>query len=437
MNSSSADRDAWTLGEDESRQLETFAHQIQEATGVSCRIIDAVAADSHDLSQRSGCQFCQRAIALGLRARTECSHVHQYGCYQSERFGGQYIYFCPTSLAHWAVPIVVRERVVAYLVGGPVLLYDPDDFVSEEFPQSGPSSLGLADEVRDWVRKIPEMAPHRLTAIAELSRNGLLGVSRVLESRVPSRFRNPDQSSRIAEYIHELKLATEAQQTRAYPFEKERELLRLVARGDQKNSQIILNEILGSVFFLNGNDVKRVRARVQELVVLLSRAAVEGGASIEEVFGLNNRYLLELHRIQDVDDIADWLARILKRFSDCVFNLASVKHADVIQKAVQYIHRHYSVKIGLQVVADQVHMSPSHFSKVFKTGMGKSFVDYLTEVRIEQSRSLLLNRDFSLIDIAGLVGFEDQSYFSKVFRRHVGVSPGRYRETRGLGAPLT
>ena len=63
--------------------------------------------------------------------------------------------------------------------------------------------------------------------------------------------------------------------------------------------------------------------------------------------------------------------------------------------------------------------------------MSLSFKNYLNTLRIDKSKSLLDNSDIQLVDIAGMVGYEDQSYFTKVFKKLTGISPGKYRERRG------
>lgn len=88
-------------------------------------------------------------------------------------------------------------------------------------------------------------------------------------------------------------------------------------------------------------------------------------------------------------------------------------------------------KITLEEVASYVYLSPSYFSKIFKEEMKVNFNTYLNYVRIEKSKKLLLDDSIVLVDLSNLVGFEDQSYFSKVFKKITGVSPGKYRESRG------
>ena len=139
--------------------------------------------------------------------------------------------------------------------------------------------------------------------------------------------------------------------------------------------------------------------------------------------------------MRSVEDIAYWLSQIMVRFTDLVFTLKGVKHAVVIQKARQFIARRYAEKITLDDVAAAVFLSPAYFSKVFNEEMGVSFTGYLNGVRIDRSRELLRNSTVSLVDIAGLVGFDDQSYFTKVFKKMTGLSPGRYRDTAGRAVP--
>ena len=73
-------------------------------------------------------------------------------------------------------------------------------------------------------------------------------------------------------------------------------------------------------------------------------------------------------------------------------------------------------------------MSRSYLSKLFKDETGYSLFSYINHVRIEKSKELLLNDTISLVDVAGLCGFEDQSYFTKVFKKETGISPKRFRD---------
>jgi AraC-like DNA-binding protein len=106
---------------------------------------------------------------------------------------------------------------------------------------------------------------------------------------------------------------------------------------------------------------------------------------------------------------------------------ASIKHMDVLSKAVAYIKQNYMYKIKLQDIADHVFFSPTYFAKVFRDKMGLTPLNYITAMRIEESKRLLRDPKVSIIDIPEMVGFESQSYFTRIFKKNEGITPGEYR----------
>jgi YesN/AraC family two-component response regulator len=86
-------------------------------------------------------------------------------------------------------------------------------------------------------------------------------------------------------------------------------------------------------------------------------------------------------------------------------------------------------KISLMDVAEYVYISPAYLSKLFKEELKYNFNSYLNKVRVDMSKKMLKDYRISLINIALSCGFEDQSYYSKVFKRFTGISPGKYRES--------
>ena len=87
-------------------------------------------------------------------------------------------------------------------------------------------------------------------------------------------------------------------------------------------------------------------------------------------------------------------------------------------------------EISRDDVANVACLSPSHFSRVVKQSFGHSFTDLLARMRIDKAREMLVRSDKSLIHICLDCGFSDQSYFTKVFQKYVGKTPGEYRRQR-------
>lgn len=189
--------------------------------------------------------------------------------------------------------------------------------------------------------------------------------------------------------------------------------------------------MLGQIFFHSNGDYSIISVRAKELLVLLSRSAIEGGADIDQIFMLNDSYLLEIENCRNIEQLSFWLTGVINRFVSYVFDLGAVKHTDIIHKITAYINNNYMRKISLDEIAAHVYLSKSYVSKIFKNEMKIGIASFINKVRIEKSKHLILDNSLTLADVANLAGFEDQSYFTKQFKAIVGISPGKYREKHG------
>ncbi len=410
-----------------------YAEDYYNATGFGCFLINNSGETVHITGKQDDiCGFCKK-LQKEKAVSISCPQVHLYGGYQAERFGGKYIFFCPVGLVHWASPIIVDGMMQGSILGGPVLVVDPDEYLMDDIIKKYGITGSLVNDLRQDVKKIPVTTTKKVSSLAEILSLVCTHLSAVSPSDYLETKQFLEQQDTISEYIHLLKSmgGGDEPETDHYPLQKEKELLNLISRGDKTGAKQLLNEILGHVFFSSGRKFEIVKARVLELVVLLSRAALEGGAAVDEIFGLNYKYINQVHSFTSVEQLATWLSKIMIRFTDLVFDLQNVKHVDVIYKTMEYVRENYMDKISLAQVSANVHISPSYFSKVFKEEMGRNFNTYLNEVRIDNSKRYLLDDTIPLVNVAFLCGYEDQSYFSKVFKKMTGMSPGKYRETMG------
>jgi len=401
---------------------EVYSH----STGIGCIVIDKTGNTVIEACGGKLCSFCSTVRQKGQ----SCLNAHLYGSYQAERFGGKYIFFCHMGLVHWVSPITREGIMKGAMLGGPVMMMEPDEFLLDDLLANNHLDEATIQVLKQHIREVPIVSPESVSDLSEL----LFIVAAYVSGETAVAYQNDrdyqEQQSEISEYIHYIKTMG-GDEAENYPVEKERELLSLISLGDKAGSQKVLNEILGHIFFSTGGNFEVIKARILELVVLLSRAALEGGADAEQIFGLNYKYLSQIHDFKSIDELSFWLSGIMARFTDCVFNLTNVKHIDVIYKAVDYIKRNYMKKITLDEVASKVNLSTTYFSAVFKEEMKCNFNSYVNKIRIEMSKKLLADNTIPLVDVANLVGYEDQSYFTKVFRSQSGISPGKFRERRG------
>lgn len=112
--------------------------------------------------------------------------------------------------------------------------------------------------------------------------------------------------------------------------------------------------------------------------------------------------------------------------------LSKKKYHSVIDEAQQYIRDNFSNEdISLNTVAAQVNISPSHFSTIFSQETGQNFVEFLTEVRMEKAKELLVYSDMKCSSVAFEVGYKDSHYFTYLFKKIQGVTPSSYRANKG------
>ena len=108
------------------------------------------------------------------------------------------------------------------------------------------------------------------------------------------------------------------------------------------------------------------------------------------------------------------------------YNNKSIKL--ILRKAVEYLQENFNEQVTLNEVAEQTFVSTYYISRLFKKETGKNFVDYLNEIRIEKAKILLKDIKYKTYEVAESVGIPDAHYFSRLFKKHVGVTPTEFRE---------
>ena len=277
----------------------------------------------------------------------------------------------------------------------------------------------------DELPALPIVPPGKVKHLQELTEYllaPLLPAERVLLLKSQEKLY---QQSRINETI-QLYKEQKSSPSQQFFYEKESELLIKVRTGDIRQAKALLNELIGHVLFSEGGKVESVRTHAIELTTLLSRVAIDGGAGTAAIYELNDKFATLMGQEQSLDELCYLLQDMVESFMDAMFGGRDKGNA-YVRAALQYIASNYGTELTLEGVAKQVNVSPNYFSALFRRTVGCTFREHLCRVRVEESKRLLLSTQYSLKEIAVAVGFSDQSYFSKVFKQHTGLSPGQYR----------
>ena len=399
--------------------LETFYQcinlpiQVLDETG---EVLDAF-GDCHNY-----CKIFKHFLPKG----ESCTKLHSNASKLAMSLGETYIFSCHSNLNHIVFPLTNNNVLLGSILAGPFLMDEPDSLLLSDIGEKYSIPTAPLLEMYEEAGSLPVFEPAKVTYISRLLYYMCSGL--VTDSRAQFNLNHNKlyQQSKINESIQMYKASPQIN-SRVYPYEKEKALITKLKTGDTEQAKALLNDLLGYVFFAEGNNFEVVKSRALELSSLLSRAAIEGGATSDSVLKVNNQFLMSLQNITDLDDLCYKLQETIDVFTDCMFNYIPSKGNEIIKKAIRYISQNFSRNLTLDEVADHVHLNSAYFSTLFKQSTGSSFKEYLNMVRIEESKRLLSNTDYSIIDISLATGFEDQSYFSKVFKKYTGLTPKQYR----------
>lgn len=394
------------------------------ALGVRCLLLtrDDGKALYAQSPQGADCTFCERLRDSLQLTGLHCRALHAEGVLASERFGGRYTYFCPLGLAFCAAPVIEGGRTTAALIAGPVRITETDDVLESD---ALPSPLPAAIEVRlrNGLERVPAMTPQRLHYLSGQLFASAVVVSDSSHEVFLSQSEN-DQQNYIGSYIAGIKRSARAV---GYPMAREQALYEAVARGDSALANELLGQLLGYIFFYIRSETD-IMQRVQELLVIISRAAIAAGAGSAQVFELSDRCREHLRLAESQSDLTARLSRTMNHFLRLVIDLGSSGLSDAVQRAIEFLSANYAQPLTLEDAAAAAGYSPTYFSRVFREETGITYRAYLNRIRIERSKLLLLSGPVSVAEVCQLVGFSDQSYFCKVFRELEGVSPDRFRK---------
>lgn len=193
-----------------------------------------------------------------------------------------------------------------------------------------------------------------------------------------------------------------------------------------EESFAVTHKYLCDVHFPCGYDEEDVKKQVEHIIYTCIEYFRENKMLIDtpsiDPFSIMNI----VSDMYSLDDLIAQLEDVFLSINSIIKNLNSPEDK-LVNKMIDYIQENSSEQLNLKQVADEFHVSYSYLSTYLSHKLGLGFSEYLNKLRVETAKTMLQNTEFSVSEICGKVGYLDQSYFSKVFKKMVGVSPTAYR----------
>lgn len=215
-----------------------------------------------------------------------------------------------------------------------------------------------------------------------------------------------------------------------YSVEVESQLSVRVLACDEEGAYNILRELMGDTLQQKAINPLTMKTRLIEIITTLMRVSVEAGADQENLAVLSGKCVEGILKSDTMTALQSLMQQAIKGIIQEVYQGRKRMNLEVFEKALNYIRDNFNRPITLEEVSDHVHISPYYFSHGFKNFTGMNFIDYVTKLRIDEAKKLLLTTDMNVGDIGKQVGYYDPNYFGRVFKNLVGMPPSKFKVSK-------
>lgn len=140
--------------------------------------------------------------------------------------------------------------------------------------------------------------------------------------------------------------------------------------------------------------------------------------------------VMSIVKLATLDEIKQYVIHFFIGLKEVFSYNQKESHRSIIKKTIHHMEQECQY-VSLQSVAQKVYMTPTYLSLLFKMNTGKTFIEHLTDIRMDKAKDMLKSTHYKNYEVAEKVGYQDPRYFSQIFKKKVGLSPSEYRETIG------
>lgn len=211
-----------------------------------------------------------------------------------------------------------------------------------------------------------------------------------------------------------------------HPIHLQDNLIKQVRLGHCEQALICTEKLFEYIKKLEGVSIEFVRSIYLEVAVDINKQLLD---VIPDVDLYKNDFIWkEVFQLWTLDAMQDWLRTTVKSITQAINEHMNNSHNNSIVKIKDIISKSYMEDITIQIIADQMYMTPNYLSLLFKKNTGQTINGYITKVRMEKAMELLRDPSVRISEVSQLVGYKDSDYFSKVFKRFTGMNPSEYKE---------
>jgi len=180
---------------------------------------------------------------------------------------------------------------------------------------------------------------------------------------------------------------------------------------------------------LSRNPITNLKYHFVITTAMITRLCKQKGMELEQAFRMSDFYIQRLDDIHTVQGVRSLHDEMVLDYTEKMRRICrSDTNSRHISVCKEYIYSHLKERITIEDLADELGVSESYLSRLFKKETGDSVSAYIRRQKIEMAKNLLRYSDYSMIDIANRLSFSSQSHFIKQFREYTSMTPKKYRD---------
>lgn len=207
-------------------------------------------------------------------------------------------------------------------------------------------------------------------------------------------------------------------------------ILKYIRVGEKEALGDNIHDFCASVT-IPGISIQDYHVRLMKLTVRLLELMGNYSLDMNAIVGNETDLLTNLYNKASAEALESYLNEVCVKTMDIVSHKRQDSTTSFVTKAEEYVKEHYSDQdMSIDTICGILNVSSAYFSTAFKKSTGKTFINYLTDYRMEQAVRLLETGDKKAYEISDQIGYSDPNYFSYVFKKKFGVSPSKYRDSK-------
>ncbi len=212
-------------------------------------------------------------------------------------------------------------------------------------------------------------------------------------------------------------------------FDQEMAFYESICSGNIELVRMLATPLCSEGYGILSNDaVRNIQYHLAISAAMIARFCIRSGMTPEEAYHLSDIYIMKSDKCRTVAEVHAVHKEMLEGYTRQMRRVRNSRvYSKQIVKTLDYISDHLHSRIMLEDAADHLHLSAAYLSRLFKSEVGMTFIDYVNQKKIESAANLLRYSEYSTLEISNLLAFSSQSYFIKIFKKYMGTTPGGYK----------